>query len=101
MDKRDYGIYIIKDSFSIGRVTGFMPQPNDLAAMYQFKKFLENEENLKNFPILRKLELIRCCRVDQLTDRLLTEELNKTVCNATNVEEYIKIYQSRMEAEEV
>lgn len=100
MDKREYGIYIIKDRFSIGRVTGFMPQPNDLAAMYQFKKFLENEENTKNFPILRKLELIRCCYVDQLTDRLVSNGLNTTVCNATNVDELIKIHQSRMEDEE-
>lgn len=96
METRTYGIYFVKDSFSNGRVSGFMPYPNDLAAMYGFKQFCETED-FKKFPIPRKIELIKLCEVDQITDMALMGKQNVTVCNGVNFDELIKINLKRVD----
>lgn len=93
MDTRNYGLYIVKDNFAQGRVSGFMPYPSDIAAAYGFKMFVDDKEKMKLFPFPKKLELVRVCIMDQLTDRVIEDKnnFNRSICNAETVYSYIDV----------
>lgn len=96
---RTYGLYYMKDCMGTGRMSNIMEYPSDIHAISAFIEFVKSE-SFKKFPIPKKIELKRVCLINQVTDAVLINTVDRTVCNAANAEEVFSIMLKKLEAEQ-
>lgn len=96
---RSYGLYFIKDCTGSGRISKIMEYPSDIHAVRVFIEYTKTEE-FKKFPLPKKIELKRVCLINQVTDAVLVNSVDRTVCNAVNAQEVFSIMLKKLEDEQ-
>lgn len=80
-----YGLYFVESKIGTGKVSPVQEFPNDLVATIGFKRFISSEK-LGDLP--KKFQLVRICKMSQITDRPIFDTF-QIVCNDANYEEFI------------